>query len=675
MEMKHLSSTANDVVARCAQKLDSSVASLVEEFEREWEPRMGGYSKKLVEFCCSRALTVVCGSIDETISNGSFSRFTFDMMLAWEMPSSSDEESRNTNHGRPECVAKEKEEKKVLTVADELQDDVSLFYSDLMPLLVDREPTAGEDAFVWLGTLVPLVVEMVNGRFTFETLTAPTGNRLHFPAYDKFLKEIHGCIKHLQKQETPTGVELADDEFILHVEGTANSQRVVRHIGGTSWPGRLTLTNYALYFEASGIMSYEDALKLDLSKDAQQSLKTAATGPWGAPLFDKALVYESSEFQEGVVLEFPEMTSSTRRDHWLALVKEIMLLHKFLSKFKVESPLQVWEMHSRTILGIVRLHAAREMLRISPPLPQSFLIFALLDQLPKGDYVLEELAESLKRFSGGHPCSASSILRNLNVSQPCVPCVEPLKIGGEGKMVHPASFASLESAINQAREEAKEMDMAKASAEGLKDDGISESAQVFMGLLEPLKSLIPKSQGIFTWERPLITSIVIVSTLVVIYEEWVGLAMSGFLLWVVGKMMWARRARISEKHNKVVVRTGSDQTAMESIVSAQHGLRTAHEMLRETNIALLKIWSIMVSRAPKHANTVMVVLTCSAITLVVVPFKFILIGLVLYGFVMTSKVGKFTQSDQGNRRLREWWDSIPVIPVEFVDKEFDKSES
>ena len=49
--------------------------------------------------------------------------------------------------------------------------------------------------------------------------------------------EFHRCIKHLQKQDTPTGVELADYEFILHVEGTASSDRVVRHIGGTSWPG------------------------------------------------------------------------------------------------------------------------------------------------------------------------------------------------------------------------------------------------------------------------------------------------------------------------------------------------------------------------------------------------------------------------------------------------------
>lgn len=59
--------------------------------------------------------------------------------------------------------------------------------------------------------------------------------------------------------------------------------------------GRLTLTNYALYFEASGVITYEDALKIELSKDIEHTLKPAATGPWGAPLFDKAIVYESPE--------------------------------------------------------------------------------------------------------------------------------------------------------------------------------------------------------------------------------------------------------------------------------------------------------------------------------------------------------------------------------------------
>ena len=110
------------------------------------------------------------------------------------------------------------------------------------------------------------------------------------------------------------------------------------------------------------------------------------------------------------------MTSSTRRDHWLALVKEVMSLHHFLQKFNVESYVEAWEMHARSILGIIRLHAARELLRMSPPIPKNFLIFTLCEELPKGDYVLQELAASLKKLTTEHPCSGSTILRNSNVS-------------------------------------------------------------------------------------------------------------------------------------------------------------------------------------------------------------------------------------------------------------------
>ncbi|XP_052199501.1 uncharacterized protein LOC127806321 [Diospyros lotus] len=675
MKRKHLSDIANHVLHGCARELHTSVDSMVEEFEASWKPEMGDYSRKLVEFCCSKAICSMCSNIEQMISSGSFSRFTFDMMLAWQMHSSDQEESYT------ESVAKEKEEKRMTIGATHEQDEIPLFYSDLMPLLVDHEPSVKEDAFVWFGTLVPLVVDMVNGRFTFETLTAPTANQLSFPAYDKYLKEIDKCMKQLRKQATPKGVELADDEFILHVEGTISTQRVVRHIGGTSWPGRLSLTNYALYFEASGVLSYEDALKLDLSKDTEQRVKPAATGPWGAPLFDKAIVYESTDLQEAVVLEFPEITSSTRRDHWLALVKEVMLLHQFLSKYKLESPTQAWEMHSRTILGVIRLHAAREMLRISPPDPKSFLIFALFDELPKGDYVLDELAENLKKVDSGHPCNASSILRCMNVSQQVAFNLETEKGSEQMTTVRGQAedISSLESAINQVREEAKEIDMAKATAEGLKDEGISDSIFVLMELLKPLKNVGPWCQEILRWETPLTTIIVITISLLTIYKEWVGKALAACLLWVVGKMLWARKERIGEKCNKVVVCTATDQTTMESIVSAQYGLNTVHALVQWTNISILKIWSIFVSRAPKQANMVMMAMTGTAILLAVVPMKFILMALVLYGFTITRNMGKHvanannnnnnsSSSSQGNRRLKEWWDSIPVVPIEVVDQ-------
>lgn len=80
------------------RKLETSVEHLVQEFEKGWDSQMEGYSKKLVEFCCTKALALLCGSIDETISDGSFSRFTFDMMLAWEMPSSADEENNSVRN-------------------------------------------------------------------------------------------------------------------------------------------------------------------------------------------------------------------------------------------------------------------------------------------------------------------------------------------------------------------------------------------------------------------------------------------------------------------------------------------------------------------------------------------------------------------------------------------------
>ncbi|KAL3507136.1 hypothetical protein ACH5RR_032518 [Cinchona calisaya] len=663
MEKKHLSSIASHVILRCAQELETSVDILIKEFELEWEPTLDGYSRKLVEYCCSKALKNLCSNMHEKVSDGFFSRFTFDMMLAWEMPNSADEESCT------ECVAKEREDRKVYAKTTPEQDDTALFYSDIMPLLVDNESSSGEEAVVWLATLVPLVADVVNARFTFETLTAATGNQIHFPAYDKFVKEIHKCIKHLQKQATPVGVELADDEFILHVEGTASTQRVVRHIGGTSWPGKLTLTNYALYFEASGVVSYEDALKIDLSKDTNPSVKPTATGPWGAPLFDKAIVYESLQLQEGVVLEFPEITSSTRRDHWLALVKEVMLLHHFLHKFSVESYLEAWEMHARTILGIIRLHAARELLRMSPPIPKNFLIFTLCDELPKGDHVLQELAASLKMLNTGHPCRASTILRSLNTSQPCVPCAAMKETSDRSETFQTENLSSLEGTINQAREEAREIDMAKATVEGLKEEGVSYSAQVLLGLLKPLQSFLPWIQGIFTWEKPAASIVLIGFTLLVIYKEWVGKAIAAFLLWAVAHMFFLRRRRrIQSNYEKLLICTASDKSTMESIVSAQQGLRTVHEVMQQINIAILKLWSILTSRSPKHTNTVMMILSGSAIVLAVIPFKFILIALTIYSFLTTSNVGKYIQSEQGNRRLKEWWESIPVPHVEITDK-------
>ncbi|XP_020207110.1 uncharacterized protein LOC109792139 [Cajanus cajan] len=662
MKLKYLSSIGQDVIMRCAQKLDTSVEKLVEDFEGGWKPDTEDYCKKLVEFCSGKTLSEMCHNIEGNINDGSFSRLTYDMMLAWEKPSYYDEEPK-------EHVAKEKEDKKITLNSTPEQDDIPLFYSDIMPLLVNDEPNVGEDAFVWLGSLVPLVADVANGRFTFETLTAPTGFRLHFPAYDLFLKEIDKCIRHVQKQATPNGVELAEDEYILHVDGTASTQRVVRHIGSTSWPGRLTLTNYSLYFEASGVIKYDDAIKIDLSKNVEQSVKPVATGPWGAQLYDKAIVYDSTDLSESLVLEFPELTSSTRRDHWLALIREIMFLHQFLSKYEIKSSIQTWEMHARTILGIIRLHAAREMLRISPPVPTKFLIFSLYSEIPKGDYVLEELADSLKKGNNGQSCTASSILGSMNISKTIV-SDEIIDATGEAEesFIVVDDGPALETAIQQSREEEKELLIAKATTEELKEEGVTDSVLVLTELLKPFKNVVPWFQEIFTWKRPMNTLAILAASLMITYMEWVGKAFAAFLIWTIIKMIDTRRKKIHEKCNEIVISRASmasDQSTVDSIVSAQQGLYSVYERMQIANIAMLKIWSILISKAEKHANLVMVAMGGLAILLAVIPIKFFLMGLIIQGFTMT--LGK-SSSGTGNRRLKEWWDSIPIVPIRVVDE-------
>lgn len=65
---------------------------------------------------------------------------------------------------------------------------------------------------------------------------------------------------------------------------------------------------------------------------------------------------------------------------------------------------------------------------------------------------------------------------------------------------------------------------------------------------------------------------------------------------------------------------------------------------------------------------VMVALSGLAIVLAVIPLRFIFLGIVLYIFIMNSKLAKRLENNQGNRRLKEWWDSIPIIPVRVSDK-------
>ena len=56
--------------------------------------------------------------------------------------------------------------------------------------------------------------------------------------------------------------------------------------------------------------------------------------------------------------------------------------------------------------------------------------------------------------------------------------------------------------------------------------------------------------------------------------------------------------------------------------------------------------------------------TALAVFFAVVPLRFVLMGLVAFVFLMGVRGDR--QNNQGNRRLKEWWDSIPIVPVRII---------
>eukprot|EP01018_Ginkgo_biloba_P039505 Gb_15960 [translate_table: standard] len=683
-----------------------TVEDLQAQFERETSDSTknttDNYGRNFVEFCCFRVLPSLCQTMKE-LDDRSLSRLTFDMMLAWESPSDDDHKECNfvVRESQIETIAKEKQERE----ANEEDDEASLFYSDLMPMLVDVESSVGVEAFTRLGPAVPIIADVVSANFQFETLTAATGGRLPFPVYDKYLKELDKSIQYLKAQMTSSlssTLNLVKGETVIYIDGTGTTQRVVRHIGGTSWPGRLTLTNYALYFETSGVISYEKPIKFDLSTDAQNEVKPASTGPWGAPLFDKAVIYDSRDIEEPLILEFPELTGSTRRDYWLALIKEVINVHKLVRRFGLDG-VEKEEAMAIAVLGVVRLHATRETFQIFPPRPHTFLTFSLSEEMPGGDYVMEALANSLRTgnalnqsenykvgSSNVYFVSAASLLDNMGI-------VERERTFDEEKdvsigEVQVGELTPLESSVQQSREEAKKTEIARASIEGLRAEGISDNGTILKicsvttslfnhpyvihsgmcsddalaELLSPLMNIIPWFQELLTWQKPLTTASVFILSLLITYMEWIGYAVSALLFMAAGFLMWVRSTDMKNKYDEIVVSTSSDQTTMESVVSAQQALNQVHSAIQATNITLLKLLSIALSKPIEHTNQVILGLLALALTFLIIPFKVIVMGVITNVFTMNLRMRRTRSSERSARRMKEWWDSVPAIPVRLV---------
>ncbi|XP_071725630.1 uncharacterized protein [Rutidosis leptorrhynchoides] len=643
-----LSAVANAVVRRCSKVLDVSSDQLRDNFEKvatDATKNSSRYARNFLEYSCFRALaqsTQVSGYMEDK----KFRRLTFDMMLAWDVPDAASQPSVD----------------------------------------IDEDATVGATAFSRIAPAVPIIANVIISNYVFEFLTASTGGRLQFTIYEKYLTALERAIKKLKSHSESSllsSERSARGERVLEVDGTVTTQPVLQHLGISTWPGRLTLTDHALYFEALRVVSYDTPTVYELADDLKQVVKAELTGPWGTRLFDKAILYKSSSLSEPVVMELPELKGHTRRDYWLAIVREILYAHGFIRKFKLTGA-ERDEALLKAIFGIIRIQALTNMSSTIPLSYEAGLMFNACDQLPGGDRILETIATMLtskgpernnsnKSATGMYSVSATAIASGLgfvfgtgstNTLNRSLITVGEITVG---------EMTPLEKAVDESRSNYKMVADAQATVDGAKVEGLDTNLAVLKELLFPVIDLGNHLIAILYWDQPTKSIAFCLVFGFIIYCGWLPYVFALLLIFFAISTMLVRYVNEGRPVDGLKVIVPPPMNKMEQLLAVQNAISQAEEFVQEGNVVLLKIRGLLLSIFPQASNRFAAALVAFALFVTIVPFRYVVLIIFLEEFTKYSPMRR-AQTERYMRRMKEWWFSIPAAPVILERSQEDKKK-
>ncbi|XP_065868641.1 uncharacterized protein [Euphorbia lathyris] len=667
-----LSALANSVVARCSKILGVPPHELQHHYDIELPEsvkQLFTYARNFLEFCSYQALSSLT-SRPNYLSDKDFRRLTYDMMLAWEAPSV---ETQSPPKETPSARNQEEDD----------EDGGSFFYSSStnMAVQVDDTRTVGKEAFARIAPACVAIADIMTAHNLFDALTNSSGNRLHFLIYDKYIHCLDKIIKAAKSAPGPFGsnLQLAEGEIILDFDGTVPTQPILQHLGISAWPGRLTLTNYALYFESLGVGLYDKAVRYDLAKDLKQVIKPELTGPLGARLFDKAVMYKSTSIVEPVYFEFPEFKGNSRRDYWLDICIEILDTHKFMRKNKFKETQQL-EVLARATLSIFRCRAVREAFQFFASSYKTLLPFKLAESLPRGDMILETLSSRLALINiTASPRNVDEIMNAkqqpklspvalLTLTQLGFTLQADLKLDGEAMMMGDLSAGeinSLEMAVKQSVLNIGKAEAAQATVDKVKVEGIDTNVAVMKELLFPVVALVNRLQLLASWEDPFKSVAFLLICCYAISRGWTKYMLPSVSVCSAVLMFFHRHFNKKKPLEAFRVKAPPNRNAVEQLLSLQEAITQLEALIQDGNIVLLKIRALLFAVLPQATEVVAIFLVITAGMFAFVPFRHIILLVFLEAFTREMPWRK-ASSDRFRRRLREWWTRIPAAPVQLV---------
>ncbi|CAH9058530.1 unnamed protein product [Cuscuta europaea] len=632
-------------------------------------------ARNLVEYCCFRFLSRDASEIHPHLKEPAFQRLIFVTMLAWEHPCSS------SNDYSTEYLPKDSFKLKGRVV--------------------------GEEAFVRIAPAISGVADWSTAHNLFKSLADNEHGGMSFTSWSTYINDVlrvHDRWKSYEFQEFPN----ISDERVLFIASGGKSP-VLKWKNNMAWPGTLTLTDKALYFEGVGLKGKREVLRLGLNKDGCHVKKTRV-GPLGFDLLDSAIAVSSGPESEAWVLEFIDLGGDMRRDVWYACINEVISLYKFIQGFgpnEDSDQRQSDKGNTKATIYATNAISRLQALQISGKLlddPNQLVLFSYLqDSLPYSDVMLQTLAvncwsqpltEKEHQRSGSnetvethvfdidgsvYSCkwmrsptwasnSSLSFWKSCSVKQGVIVFSKNLVVGDKNVM---------EKAGTVWREKCRVVERTRETINAAMIEGIPSNIALFKELMLPLVVMGKNFEKLRRWEDPLLTTSCLVLTYTLIFRDMLSIIFPATLMVLAGGMLLLKglkeQGRLGRYFGKVTIRDQPPSNTIQKIIALKEALRELEKCLQSLNVSLLKLRSVVLAGQPQITMEVALVLLFGASILLIVPFRYILSFLI---FDMFTRELEFRRQMvlRFESFLKERWDTVPASTVVVVPYEVDKSE-
>ncbi|KAL7205860.1 hypothetical protein ACSBR2_018725 [Camellia fascicularis] len=636
-------------------------------------------ARNLVEYCCFRFLSRDGSEIHPCLKEPAFRRLIFITMLAWEKPYSKRKD--------PRAITSEK----------------ASF----------QRRRVREEAFVRIAPAISGVADRSTAHSLFKAL-AGDEQGISFNTWSTYMDELLKVHEGRKLYEFEEGPQHSSERILCL--GSSRKRPVLKWENNNAWPGKLTLTDKALYFEGVGLGGQKGAVRLDLTKHGTMVEKTRV-GPLGFDIFDSAVSVSAGAESKTWVLEFIDLGGEMRRDVWYAFISEIIALYKFIREFGPEdgdqSVYNVYGSHkgkvratTYAINSIARLQALQFMRKTLED-PIKLVQFLYLQSAPHGDVVCQTLAvncwggQLVTKFTEGGYVNSNEVSESSNhvfdidgslylrkwmrspswASSASVAFWKNASVRRGvvlSKNLVVAGTTLVEKAAITCREKHSEVEKTQATIYAAMLEGIPSNIDLFKELVLPLTVTAKSIDKLRRWEEPHLTAAFLAFSYAIIFRNLLSFVFPMTLMMLAAGMLLLKglreQGRLGRYFGRVTIHDQPQSNTIQKIIAVKEAMREVEKYLQNLNVSLLKIRTILLAGQPQITTEVSLVLLMSSVILLIVPFKFILAFLVFDIFTRELEFRR-QMVMRFMTLLKERWHAVPAAPVVVLPYEGDETRT